>query len=368
LSKHVREILKIRRNEGDPHKVMKSAFVMRLRHLYPDANVKNDRPIHNIPVRPDVYVRHKDRQQWAFEMVHTNTKNLAEKQSTYSEYGINTIWILWDELRPKAGRKYISPHQGILITNSAERPRYKLTPTLQQMLQMQSGPIRRLYTFTVNPFFTGQITSVSAFMQTVLIGVEIYEFADYHNGNRICEADCDFYSLAELKFDDQGHPAKSDTEDIIFDKVIHDMGFDFSSGFLVAELLERVDHLLTTPEQLRQAMILFIAHHLMALSASERLEIIDYMKSGLFQQQMPFISTVSEKELAHAWHDSGVLRTILPDIRRLANAIEQLNAPQSVKVFLNSLINIDGVDSVADFMDWQAKNQTLKRVYQNLPK
>ena len=361
MSGYVQSLLRQKKNEGDPHRVMKAAFKMRLDQLFPDAVILKDRPVSSLPIRPDVYVRHKDGRRWAYEMVHGNTRHLLEKQAEYIERGVSAVWILWCELRPRAGRKYISPDQGILITNSTYKPRYRLNLPERQLLQMQLGPTRRLYAFTLNPFYTGKLTSLSEFMHTALIGVEIYEFENYTDGQSVSTATCEFFSLADLTFGAQGHPCGIAADDPVFEQVAKDMGFELSRGFLVAELLERVDRLLTTPEELRRAIILYIAYKLSEMPKLEQHEVMSYMTSGRLQQQLPLVQGISEAEVGQVWHDPKMIYKALPDIRRLSEALERMDAPETVKHFLQSVISTEQVTAVADFMHWEAKSLTLRR-------
>ena len=106
--------------EGSSHKTMVDAFSKRLRDLYPEpAHKYSDlfgSVVKPVSLKPDVYIKHPDGREWAFEMVHHNrhVDHLLKNHQRYVKAGIYDTWILWDDLRPKTGYEP-SPDQGLLL-------------------------------------------------------------------------------------------------------------------------------------------------------------------------------------------------------------------------------------------------------------
>lgn len=133
---------------------MAEAFVKRLHQLYPEppAVYREGRRVKPVGLKPDVYLQHPDGRQWAFEMVHGNRHpdHLLKNHERYVQAGIRDIWILWDDLSPKSGPP--SPKdQGVMPALMGETRMYRITGPQCAILQMQTGNIRYLHTFTVDP-------------------------------------------------------------------------------------------------------------------------------------------------------------------------------------------------------------------------
>jgi hypothetical protein len=96
---------------------MSEAFEKRLKQLFPESEYHYSfgKQLAN-GLKPDVYIRHPDGRQWAYEMVHGNSHpaHLNENHHRYQASGIRDIWILWDDLRPHIGVP-LSMHQGIFM-------------------------------------------------------------------------------------------------------------------------------------------------------------------------------------------------------------------------------------------------------------
>ena len=62
--------------EGAPHATMVEAFATRLRQFFPEPPTAYSLGSKVTPpgLKPDIYARHADGRQWAFEMVHGNAK------------------------------------------------------------------------------------------------------------------------------------------------------------------------------------------------------------------------------------------------------------------------------------------------------
>lgn len=354
--------------QGAPHQTMVEAFARRLRQLYPEppAIYSEGKVVKPVGLKPDIYLRHSDGRQWAFEMVHGNrqAQHLLDNHRRYAEAGINDIWILWDELRPKAGPAR-SMDQGVISTALDTTTIYPLNGTHRAILEMQSGDDRYLYAFTVDASAVA-----SAFMQTVAVGLYIYRLQGW-NGESHFSAERTFVSVIELQLQDDGRPALPDdaTEDEQFGELTRLLGLDVRAGFIPGEMLERVEQFVQSPIELLGPLLpMLVEQALSRLSPEEQRDLVDRWQSAVVQERLAEMPRVqfSNEDAARAFQDPAMMKIMAEKTQLAMQTLKDWGLSQPVLAVFEQLLPADEFAQVAELMQWQADSDALRQARENL--
>ena len=351
--------------EGSPHAMMAEAFAKRLCQLYPEAEYSEGKKVRSVGLKPDVYVRHPDGRQWAFEMVHGNSHagHLLENHKCYAQAGIQDVWILWDDLRPGAGRQ-VSIDQGVMPNTLGEARDYPLTNPHRVILEMQPGDVRHLYAFTIDPLGAGRDIANTALMRAIGVGVHIYRFEGWQGQDRYA-ATRDYVPMLELEFAPNGSPIAPDRpgEDEMWDSLLARLGLDTSQGIICTEWMVQFERSLAMPET--QSLLLrdSVKAYLKRLSPAESAELARCLRSVPAGKLAPPPGLIhSEEHISRALDSVEMAQTLAQDAQRASEHIKGLGLPAPLVKLLTVLMDPQRLSSTAEWMKWQDESETLQKV------
>jgi hypothetical protein len=349
--------------QGAPHATMSEAFAKRLRQLYPEPPTLylEGRVIKPAGLKPDIYVQHPDGRQWVFEMVHGNSsaQHLLKNHSRYMEHGIRDIWILWDSIRPTAGHER-PLNQGVMPALLPEEKVYPLTAPQRAILEMQTDQTRYLHSFTVSPF-QPQLDA-SAFLSAMMIGLDVYRFVGW-GGQEKYVATCDFISLSELVFNDDGTPAfpAENMNEEVMRRTLQELGLNLDASFIPTAWLAQLNQSFGSPEGWRVLATASVVNRLISLPPEEIESVMDYLRSGAAAKLPPFTSDLTEADLSRVMDDPKLMSKIATESRRAKEYIASLDMPGPLKKLLVESIEEQGIAHAADMMRWQAESEVLRQ-------
>lgn len=359
--------------QGAAHEAMAEAFVCRLKQLYPNAEYREGKVIRPVGLKPDVYVRHPDGREWVYEMVHGNrqAEHMLQNHHRYQQANIQDYWILWDELFPKAGKKF-SDSQGLLASLLTNRVSVHLTKPCSAILEMQESQERFLYAFSVNATGLTLNSIPSALLASMAVGVRIMRFnADDLAGqvevrrNRRVPTERFFTSMAELQFNENGSlqlPKENSMEAEAAGKLLKGMGLDSNSGYIPAVGVDEVQRMITDPTRYSDFTKAILEAFLKRASPDELAEIAAYAQSGRATEVTPYQGRFPADLLPGITYDPELMLRLADDVKGALEHLEHVELPSVLKRFLVEILNAQKFESIAEFMKLQAESDAFRRV------
>jgi hypothetical protein len=352
--------------EGPEHKTMVEAFARRLRQLYPESatNYSEGKVVRPVGLKPDIYFKHPDGRQWAFEMVYGNSSaaKLTKNHLRYAEAGISDHWILWDELRPRSGPP-ASPDQGVIASTLDVRQAYQLTKPQQAIIDAQTGDVRYLYAFTVD----AGLASI-ALTRLLSIGLLIYRLEAPFDAEQ-CMGYRDFNPILNLQFQADGRPiAPDDDQDIVgLQAGLDRLGLATSPVFVPSVLMEQLEHFLQSPTETTDVLIPLLIKQFFSQLPPDQLQDLAGLQSPELQAQIKALKppAISMEELAHASNDPAIMQRLGDDILRMQSDLDSLNLPTALRAFLDQFMQAQQFTQAAEFMRWQEDSPALQQVRSN---
>lgn len=348
---------------------MVEAFTRRLQQLYPDPGTEYSfgRVVTPPGLKPDVYVHHSDGRQWAFEMVHGNkhADHLIENHARYSETDIVDHWILWEELAPRSGKEAV-PEQGIMPLILGEQKTYELNALHQAILGMQPGYVRHLYVFTINPFrpfMKGGHSFSSSYLQTIMIGVDIYSFAGWNDENQY-SAECDYVPVTQLEFADDGSLVaveEDPLDEIALQPFLKGIGLDDEGGLMLLAAIERLESTILDADTLRS----YQETRLISLAKDaepEELAELETFFAAAKRGEVPAFSTELEAfSVEQLLDDPGLVAQASVEGQRLLTYLDDVAMPRILRRWIETMIAPVTLAEVADLMDWKSQSEVLRK-------
>lgn len=350
---------------GPQHEAMKEAFAKRLRQLYPEPphEYSEGRKVKPVGLKPDVYVRHPDGRQWAFEMVHGNShaSHLLRNHERYAQAGIHDVWILWDDLRPRAGRQ-ASADQGVMLGLLGEERIYPLTKPQRAILEMQTGDVRYLYAFAVDPLSAGRQVAETELMQALAIGVDVYRFVGW-DGQERYPATHDYVPMFKLEFAPNGSLVAPDreSEDVVWGSLLSQLGLGMEHGVVPSEWVLQIEQLIASPEGQEALSRHLFESFLKELPPEELEQIVRFFQSAPEIQALPSDSHLPEMDTTQAFQDASVMRELAAEAERIRQHIGMLDWPDPMKKMLLAMINQQQLAHTAEWMAWQDESEALQQ-------
>lgn len=350
---------------GNAHEAMVEAFAKRINEVFPNAHCTLGKVDKCTGLKPDIFIEMED-QKWAFEMVHGNQspKKIQSNHTRYKEAGGKDTWILWDSLRPKAGKRK-SVDQGFFNYRNQDQPRYHLTLPQKAILNLQEGPIRYIFAFTCDPTGVGPEVVTSDLLRAMMIGVNIYKFKDWNGEDRFA-AESTFVPMSELNFDRDGQfifPEEEDTP--ITDFVMNALGFDPNHMF-VRSSIENLQNLLSTKEGLKQIADLGLMYQISNLSPEELVEIQEFSTSGAVKKIEPFKGKISLEEAHLVFQDPDKMALLAEDTQGFFEYVNTAPIPGGLKKVLINLFNDrSDLSSLSNFMHLQSTSENFRNLFQS---
>ncbi|MBN1921821.1 MAG: hypothetical protein JW892_11285, partial [Anaerolineae bacterium] len=353
--------------EGAPHATMVEAFDIRLRQLYPEPSTtySEGKKITPPGLKPDIFVEHPDGRKWAFEMVHGNQSaaHLLENHVRYRDAGICDHWILWDELEPKTSETS-NFNQGVFPGLQEEQREYRLTAPQRAILEMQDGDERFIYAFTLDPFRRIEHEQ-TRFAQTMFIGVTVYCFEVWRDGQDSYPAKDFFVPMYQLEFAADGAFVLPSEEayTAVWDQLAPVLGFSDTEGIIPTEALaklERLPELFQTHSQ--AVMETLLRSYLEALLPEELHEIGEFFqktKSG--DLQPPPFSMPSMEEVMQAFENPEQIQKMAESASRAQAHLETLGFPEPLKRFFMTVVDPTLLQNVGDVMAWSEDSVALQQ-------
>lgn len=353
---------------GAAHEAMVEAFTRRISEVIPEARItlgKKDRKTH---LKPDVLIEVGNDQNWAFEMVHgnQNPNKIRANHEKYVKAGIKDTWILWDSLRPKAGKRR-SVAQGVFAYKGQDQPVFKLTLPHKAILSLQNSAIRFIFSFTCDPAGVGADVITSDLLRAIMIGVNIYKFSGW-NGEDQYPAQTAYVPISELRMDSESNFIFPDEEiSPTSDFILCELGFN-QDYMIVLSSVEKLQGLLSTPEGLKQITDLGLLHQIMNLSPEEVVEIQDFFNSEAMKNIKPFEGKISQDETYQVFQDSEKMALLANDTNFFLEYVKTAPIPNGLKKMILNLFG-DGKEliSLSNFMTLQANSSNFQKLYQKKP-
>jgi len=351
--------------QGPQHEAMVEAFAKRLRQLYPEPPhvFSEGRRIKPVDLKPDVYVRHPDGRQWAFEMVYGNShaEHLLGNHERYVEAGIHDIWVFWDDLTPKSGAQP-SLDQGLMLPLLGEERIYRLTSPQLAVLEMQSGSVRYLYAFALNPPDAVRKLFETELMLTLAIGMHIYRFVDWQDQEQY-PATYEFVSIAELEFASDGSFVipRAELDDQQWETLFSQLGLNLAQGVIPSELLAQAEQFLLSPEKQQRIVRFFLETGLKQLSPQEVAEMAAFFQSGPAAPGLPPDSQLHTLDVTQAINDASVMQALAEETELAKPHLENVDLPAPLKELLLPLLNAQLLAQVSELMKWQSESEAVQR-------
>jgi len=298
-------------------------------------------------------------------MVHGNQSaaHLRENHACYRDAGICDHWILWDELEPKTPG---TPdfHQGVFPGLQEEQREYRLSAPQRAILEMQEGDERFIYAFTLDPFRRTEQPQTK-FARTMLIGVTVYCFEVWKDGQDSYPAKDFFVPMYQLEFAADGAFILPSEEayTAVWDQLAPVLGLSDTEGIIPTEVLAKLEHLPELlPTQSQAVMETFLRSYLETLSPEELHEIAEFFrrtKSG--DVQLPPFSTPSMEEAMQAFEDSGQIQKMAESASRVQAHLETLDWPEPLKRISMMFTDPTLLRNVGDIMAWSEDSVVLQQ-------
>ena len=350
---------------GPQHEAMKEAFAKRLRQLYPEPphEYSEGSVVKPVGLKPDVYVRHPDGWQWVFEMVHHNrhASHLLRNHERYARAGIHDVWILWDDLRPKA-RCRASADYGVMLGLLEGDRIYPLTKPQCAILEIQTGDVRYIYAFAIDPLGAGRQVAETELMQALAIGVDIYRFVGW-DGQERYPATHDYVPMFELEFAPDGSLVAPDreSEDAMWGSLLSQLGLGIEHGVVPSEWVSQIEHMIASPESQEALGRHWFESSLKELPPEELKQIVRFFQSAPAIQALPPDSHLPEMDTRQAFQDANAMRELAGAAERIRQHIEMLDWPDPLKKLLLTLINQQQLTHVSEWMAWQDESEALQQ-------
>ena len=355
--------------EGSVHRTMREAFSKRLHDLYPAPphEYSEGGVVPSVCLKPDIYVKHPDGRQWAFEMVHHNqhSDHLLENHQQYAEAGIDDIWILWDAHRPKSrSRRESPPEQGLLLPFTESQRVYTLTKPQLAVLEMQSGQTRHIYTFTVNPLDSENSLVRIALMQMLGIGVCIYRFEGWAGQSEYPTA-CDYVLISDLEFAPDGalRAAKDEAEDI-WATMLERLDLEQGGTVIPSEAVRQVEAVLLSPEGQQRLAELLVQQVLQSLPPDE----FDSVVRALGRAEpieSPLGQELTPQDAVEASDDAESMERLAMRAKPVRQHIECVDLPAPLKEILVYMMDQSDLEGIAGWMKWQEQSEALDQFRQD---
>jgi len=295
--------------------------------------------------------------------VHGNSHaaHLSKNHERYAQAGVRDVWILWDDLRPRAGRQP-SVDQGVMLNLLGEERIYPLTKPQRAILKMQTGDVRYLYAFAVDPLGAGRQVAETELMQALAIGVDIYRFVGW-DGQERYPATHDYVPMFELEFAPDGSLVAPDreSEDAMWGSLLSQFGLGTKQGVVPSELVSQIEQLITSPEGQETLVRHLFESFLKELPPEELEQIVSFSKSAPAIQALPSDSQLPGMDTRQAFQDANAMRELAGEAERIRQHIEMLDWPDPLKKLLLTLINQQQLTHVAELMAWQDESKVLQQ-------
>lgn len=349
--------------EGPPHRVMSEAFEKRLKQLFSDSECcySFGKQVAN-GLKPDVYLQHPDGRQWAYEMVHGNSRpaHLNENHRRYLEAGIQDIWILWDDLRPRIGVP-LSMQQGVfmdLVPSEYTIAESKLTAPQRCILSMQPQGFRYLYAFTVTPL----APELNADLLNMLsIGINIYAFRSLGQPGAF-NVTKSFIPMIELGFNANGYPQDQPNpafEGIELNDLLQALGYETNQHLIPLAVMQQIIEMIVTPDKHPQLLILYLSSFLQRASPELLAELKAFRNANASQSLKPYNSMLDPEIGQQIFKNPSALHALANEGEAAQSHITKQSIPPVLKQFLIDVLNQSAVRNSAEWMEWQAANPIL---------
>jgi len=351
--------------EGFPHRSMAEAFEKRLRQLFPEPEhiYSLGKKVAN-GLKPDVYLLHPDGRQWAYEMVHCNHQpdHLNDNHSRYQGAGIQDIWILWDDLRPRIGAP-LSMQQGVfmdLIPSQYAVAESRLTAPQKAILNMQPPGVRYLYAFSVAPAAPELHTEL---LDMLSIGINCYAFQSLGQPGAF-QVKKSFIPMVELNFGADGRleePANPALESLVLDDLLRALGYEANQPMIPSTVMQQVIEMMRTPEKHPEIIALYLKGLLHQASPELLEEIQTYRSADASPPVEPYRSAMDLEAIRHNLLAPDALRALADDLQTAQAHIAEQPISPALKQFLLDLLNQPTVRDSAEWLEWQATSPALEK-------
>jgi hypothetical protein len=346
---------------GAPHETMVQALTLRLKQLYPEPETKYSLGgvVGRIGLKPDIYMLHADGHKWAFEMVHGNqlAQHLLENHKLYVNADIHDTWILWDELRPKAGPDH--PFEQGIFLEMLEGPKvYQLTGPQQAILSMQTGNTRYIFSFTAQSLPSQLLTS--ELTSSLQVGLDIYRFEGW-DGEELFAATYDFVSTVELIFTPDGRPLPPKQDEVAMQLAIQKLGLELSKTVMPVDALQHFEKILGSAAGWQTLATAALVSKLIALPPEEQQEIISFIQSGNLTKLQAFQSHLSDVDVSQAINNHEIMSQIAEESDRFRGFLMSADIPEPFKRLLLELMKDNSMTNIAEFMKWVAESDVLRQ-------
>lgn len=342
----------------DRHEIIVSYLVTRLQKQFPQAKITCGKKLQDIGLKPDIYVEHLDGRRWVYEAVfgNRNPEKIRQNHQRYQQAQIADTWILWDELHPRTGEK-TSPNQGSISAALQPKPAYKLTKPQKALLEIQPGPIKFIYTFSVDDGM-GLFPNYpeSKLLNVMMMGIMIYEFDEEIVKGRYY-ASRDYVQISELTVDEQGKitvPA----ENPIFDDVYKSLGYD-TAIHNPAQMMESISHLSVSSEDQKKVFLALLQQVLMSATPEEIQELQAYKQAGGSPKEdnsRPLL------DIIQAFQDPQKFSLMAQEIRSAQETISQRTDIPRIILRIVQIMDPEPIISAAEIMQEQEKDQRYQAV------
>ena len=316
-------------------------------------------------LKPDVFLRHPDGRQWAYEMVHGNSRpaHLNENHHRYQESGIQDIWILWDDLRPRIGVS-LSMQQGVfmdLVPSEYTIAESKLTAPQRCILSMQTQGVRYLYTFSVTPL----APELNADLLNMLsIGINIYAFRALGQPGAF-NVTKSFIPMIELGFNADGFPQDQPNpafEGIELNDLLQALGYETNQPLIPSAVMQQIIEMIVIPDKHPQLLMLYLRSYLQQAPPELLAELKSFRGANASQSLKPYNSFLDPEVSQQIFKNPSALHALANEGEAAQSHITGQSIPPVLKQFLIDVLNHSAVRSSAEWMEWQAVNPILDEV------
>lgn len=362
-----------RGQESDAHRVMLEAFEICLRKLFPESRVTLGRRVQPIGLKPDIYIEHPDGRKWAYEMIYGNksSEHTLDNHGLYRNAGIHDYWILWDSLAPSSDP--LPTDQGVLEPFVAAKKRTKATKLLQALVKIHSEHTTvgqtALYAFSLDGL-NGLIENPHHAMQVISTGITIYQVESVDTQRRYLEYTCDFVTLMELNFNENGCIRINDgSEDgILQGALLKSLGVDeHAKSFPLAYLKNLNQILLNLPSKMPEDVIkVYVERILKDATPEEILELQAFATSdGATKVAALSLPNPQSTSLTASLDNAEGIGAVADFLNKFQIALEQAGFPTLLKKMLLEPLDPKRWADIADVMQWQESSEAVQRTRNN---
>jgi hypothetical protein len=350
-------------SEGPSHRVMREAFEKRLKQLFPESEYHYSfgKQLAN-GLKPDVYIRHPDGQQCVYEMVHGNRHpaHLNDNHHRYQASGIQDIWILWDDLRPRFGEP-LSMQQGVfidLISSEYLVVDTKLTSPQREILNMQPPGVRFLYAFSVTPLAPDLNIEL---LNMLSIGINSYAFHSISQPGTF-HVTRTFIPMVEMGFNDEGLPINQPNpafEGIKLQDLGQALGLEDFQAVIPVAFMQQFMEMIKDPYHIQQLMVLYLSSILKEASPELLSEIKKFGDKTTVHAVEPYRSTLGPHVSQQLFRDPSLLKSLAEESKAVLTHILAQELSPVIKQFLIDLLNQPVIQDSSDWVEWQTANPIL---------